>query len=233
MAGDVVVIDFLVRARGLAEAQAAAMVFVDDDDTVLVALEDGATRAGFHAGRLGAVIADAWNVEEVGVGIIARAHIFIPVHAPGGFIANGCQRRLAGTGEQGFLVIELEAFAEVSLCRAHAGLGLAILVAAAHLLPVLRCAITGGGVDLVEPHALLSLAGGPVGLAGHGAGLAADALVEVDDHCDLALAHELSVLSFPRYQVSRVSGIQSSDTAFSPARSSFEPFQTAKPICVA
>src|SRR6185312_1277931 len=53
------------------------------------------------------------------------------------------------------------------------------------VLPFPGVADTGLGLDIVEPDVLHALARGPDVLAGHRAGMAADALVEVHHHGDL------------------------------------------------
>src|SRR5690606_10345293 len=58
-------------------------------------------------------------------------------------------------------------------------------VPAGLVLPVLRVADAGLGLDVVEPRVLETFARGPHVLASHRAGVAADALVEVEDHRDL------------------------------------------------
>src|SRR5690606_405039 len=50
-------VDLLVRTAADAHAPAAALVLVDQDDAVLLALVDGAGRAGGDAGRVQAVLA--------------------------------------------------------------------------------------------------------------------------------------------------------------------------------
>ena len=57
-------VDLLVRAAGDALAPAAAAVLVDQHDAVLGALVDRARRAGRHAGRVEAVLADPGQVEH-------------------------------------------------------------------------------------------------------------------------------------------------------------------------
>ena len=64
LAGGPVEVDLLVRAGADAHAPAAAAVLVDEDDAVLAPLVDGPRAAGGHAGRVEAVVADAWQVEE-------------------------------------------------------------------------------------------------------------------------------------------------------------------------
>src|SRR6185369_3642815 len=85
--------------------------------------------------------------------------------------------------------------------RTHAGLYLAIALAhpaavpALLVLPVLRVADAGLGLDVVEPGVFHAFAVGPYVLAGDRAGVAADALVEVQHHRDLgADLHDYSPL---------------------------------------
>src|SRR5229473_2407168 len=62
-----VVIDLLVGAAGDAHAPTAALVLVDQDDAVLLALVDRARRAGRDAGRVEAVLAQPRQVHHEGV----------------------------------------------------------------------------------------------------------------------------------------------------------------------
>ena len=62
-----VVIDLLVGAAGDAHAPAAALVLVDQDDAVLLALVDRARRTGRDAGRIEAVLAQPRQVHHEGV----------------------------------------------------------------------------------------------------------------------------------------------------------------------
>ena len=62
-----VVVDLLVGAARHAHAPAAALVLVDEDDAVLLALVDGAGRAGRHARRVEAVLAQPRQVHHEGV----------------------------------------------------------------------------------------------------------------------------------------------------------------------
>lgn len=60
-------VDLLVRAAGDAHPPAAALVLVDQDDAVLLALVDRPARAGRHARRVQAVLAEARQVHHEGV----------------------------------------------------------------------------------------------------------------------------------------------------------------------
>ena len=60
-------IDLLVGAARHAHAPAAALVLVDQDDAVLLALVDGAGRAGRDAGRIEAMLAQPRQVHHEGV----------------------------------------------------------------------------------------------------------------------------------------------------------------------
>ena len=62
-----VVVDLLVGAARHAHAPAAALVLVDQDDAVLLALVDGAGRAGRDARRVEAVLAQPRQVHHEGV----------------------------------------------------------------------------------------------------------------------------------------------------------------------
>ncbi len=62
-----VVVDLLVRAAADAHAPAAALVLVDQHDAVFLALVDAAARAGRHAGRVQAVLAQPRQVHHEGV----------------------------------------------------------------------------------------------------------------------------------------------------------------------
>src|SRR5690242_15063612 len=73
----------------------------------------------------------------------------------------------------------------------HARLQLAVLFAqptaipALLVLPLLGITNTRLGLDIVEPRVFDALARGPYILAGDRTGMAPDALVEVQHHCDL------------------------------------------------
>ena len=67
LAGRPVVIDLLVRAAGDAHAPAAALVLVDQDDAVLLALVDRAGRTGGDAARVEAVLAQPRQIHHEGV----------------------------------------------------------------------------------------------------------------------------------------------------------------------
>src|SRR5690606_5198923 len=62
-----VVVDLLVRAGRYAHAPAAALVLVDQDDAVLLALVDRPRRARRHARRVEAVLAQARQVHHEGL----------------------------------------------------------------------------------------------------------------------------------------------------------------------
>ncbi|MNO89224.1 hypothetical protein D3C76_807020 [compost metagenome] len=63
-------VDLLVRAAGDAHPPAAALVLVDQDDAVLFALVDRPARAGRHARRVQAVLAEARQVHHEGVFVL-------------------------------------------------------------------------------------------------------------------------------------------------------------------
>ena len=105
LAGGPVVVDLLVRAARHAHAPAAALVLVDEDDAVFLALVDRARRAGRDAGRIEAVLAQARQVHHEGVFELAvhlllhvlevrvlgalgelAAEDFLPVRAPFDFL---------------------------------------------------------------------------------------------------------------------------------------------------
>src|SRR5690606_15006224 len=67
LAAGPVVVDLLVRAARHAHPPAAALVLVDQDDAVLLALVGRAGRARRHAGRVQAVLAQPGQVHHEGV----------------------------------------------------------------------------------------------------------------------------------------------------------------------
>ena len=108
-------VDLLVRAGLQAELVAAAAFLVTQDDAVFIALVQRAARAGLKAGRLRAVVAEAGHVEEVGVGVLACALVFVPVRTPFGLFAGGVQIDvLALAGAHHFFVVEVPAAAPFS-----------------------------------------------------------------------------------------------------------------------
>jgi hypothetical protein len=74
-----------------------------------------------------------------------------------------------------------------ALARLDAAVGLAdpAAIPLVLVLPLLRVADAGLGLNVVEPGVLDAGAAGPDVLAGHAAGVAADALVQIQDHADL------------------------------------------------
>ncbi len=229
-----VVIDLLVGAAGDAHAPAAALVLVDQDDAVLLALVDGAGGAGRHAGRVEAVLAQPRQVHHEGVLELAvdlllhalevvvgralgelAAQDLLPVRAPLDLLhalagderarargRKGLQLRrllqvLVVEGEGLVVVIDLgqvgvgEDLGQHAPFAADLGLDLAVPLAppaavpALLVLPVLGIADAGLGLDVVEPRVFHALAVGPHVLAGDGAGVTPDALVEVQHHRDL------------------------------------------------
>src|SRR4030042_4372195 len=85
---------------------------------------------------------------------------------------------------------------------------LPVLEAAAHLVPPLGGAVAGQGVDDVPPHVLHARLVRPEGLAGDGAFLAAETLVQVKDHGDLLfygllLSHDSCSCSGPLHPPAR------------------------------
>jgi len=86
-------------------------------------------------------------------------------------------------------MVELEVVADVAEGGQLAGRGRFLgigRVAAAHFFVIARIACARVGGDVHPAHVLGALARGPQALAGHGAGLATHALVQVDDVADLA-----------------------------------------------
>src|SRR3989304_2149361 len=176
-------VDLLVGAGLRAELVATAAVLVPQDDAVLLALVHGAAGAGLHAHRLRAVVAEARHVEVVGVGGFARARGLVPVGPPLGLLAHGVEEdRLALAAVEHFVVVEVPAAAPLFAGRPPAGPGQAVAIAAAHRLVVAGMAAAGLGVDGAPPLVVRPLISRPQHLAGHGAGLAADALVQIEDH---------------------------------------------------
>ncbi len=203
----------LVGAGLHALAVAAALLLVDQHDAVLGPLVDRLARAGGEAGRVGAVVADARQVEEPGVvhrqlgagGIEAiahpgRAHRVVLVDVGGvpllvaGQIAEhprafGLEAGSSGLEDGLAVVLAVGADALLSvppLPGAPVGVGLLQQLEDLHV-PELRVAAVGLGLDVGPPHVLLALAEGPGRLAGHGAALAGDAAVDVEHEGELPL----------------------------------------------
>ncbi len=227
-------VDLLVRAPADAHAPAAALLLVDEDDAILLALVDRTARAGRGAGRVKAVLAQARQVHHEGIFVLAvdvGLHLvevlvlaalgelgtenLLPVRAPLDLLhaLTGDQRartrhRLMLGDRRGVqvLVVEVERLVVVvdrrqvrvgEDVRQHAELAADLrvdgAVAVAHpaalplvlVFPLLRVADAGLGLDVVEPGVFHAFAAGPDVLAGDRAGVAADALVQVQDHAYL------------------------------------------------
>ena len=80
LSGAVVEVHLFVRAAGHALPPAAAAVLVHQHNPVLLALVDGAGRAGGHAGRIQAVLADPRQVEHEG-GVEFQLHLLLRLAA--------------------------------------------------------------------------------------------------------------------------------------------------------
>ena len=229
-----VVIDLLVRAGRHAHAPAAALVLVDQHDAVLLALVDRARRTGRDAGRVEAVLAQAWQIHHEGLFegavdlllhlvevVVTRplgelaAEDFLPVRTPldllhalsGQQRARPCGRLVLQLGRVvQVLVIEVERLVVVVDLRqvgvgedlgqhapATTGARHQLAAAVAHptavplflVFPFFGITDAGFGLDVVEPGVLHAFARGPHVLAGDRAGVAADALVQVQDHRNL------------------------------------------------
>ncbi len=229
-----VVVDLLVGAAADAHAPAAALVLVDEDDAVFLALVDAARRAARDARRVQAVLAQPGQVHHEGVLELAvdvlldvvevlvlralrefAAQDLFPVRAPddllhalagdqrtrprGGRVLH-LRRRLQVVvveGEGLVVVVDLrqvrvgedahQQLPLAALARADRAVGVAdpAAVPLVLVLPFLGVADAGLGLDVVEPGVFDAGAAGPDVLAGHAAGVAADALVQVQHHADL------------------------------------------------
>ena len=139
---------------------------------------------------MGAVVADARQVEVVAVRVFAAADILVPVRALAGVVVLRSQWCVGVAAEGNFMVVEIPRLAKLVDAGAVAGLGHAILEAAAHALVAMWRAGAGLRADRIPQHVRHAVALGPQALAGHGTGLAAEAFVEVHHHCDLSFAHD-------------------------------------------
>ena len=88
-----VVIDLLVRAAGHAHAPAAALVLIDQNDAVFLALVDRAGRAGRDAGRIEAMLAQPRQIHhegvfELAVDLLLHALEIVVLRALGEFAAE-------------------------------------------------------------------------------------------------------------------------------------------------
>jgi hypothetical protein len=229
-----VVVDLLVRTAGDAHPPAAALVLVDQYNTVLFALVDRTARTCRHAGRVEAVLTQPRQIHHEGVFELAvdiglhvlevdvaatlgklGAEYLFPVGTPlnllhtlarnqrarprGGLVLAllGGMQMLVVEGERLVVVVDLRQIRVGEDVRQHPPLAadarldpaiLATQPAAPPLvlvLPFLGIANAGLGLDVVEPGVLDTFTAGPDVLAGHRAGVTADALVEVEDHAYL------------------------------------------------
>ncbi len=203
-----------VRTGLQAFAVTATALLVDEHDAVFGALVNGIARAGSEAGGIGAVITDSRQVEEPGL-VLRQGFSAFEVLALDPFL--GADRMvLVAVGGGPFFVGRQVAQGflgalgtDVDLGRFEDGLavefavraflafsfvvpGLAARVGALQQIenlnvPMMRIAAVGLGFDVVPPHVFLAAREGPGGLAGHGAALAADAAVEVEDKGELVV----------------------------------------------
>ena len=227
MALHLVEIDLLVWAGLLAEAVTIAAPLVDQHDAVLLPLADGLARAGLKTGRVGAMVADARQVEVVAVGELPAADILIPIGALAGMATVGFQRNAGIAAEGHLVVVEIPGLAVFLHRGTVPGLGHPVAEAPAHALETMGGTDPRLGVHRVPQHVGHAVALGPQALAGDGTGLTAEAFVQVHDHGDLSFAHDGSLV-----QASRARSAQSMEKALMPARSSLPPRHRAKPMPV-
>ena len=161
-----------------------ALLLMDHHQAVLLALVYRFIRAGFKTCRLGAVVAHPRHIEKGVVGIFARSLILIP-------IGSRPRRR---TRSRSFLfpfekptgVVEFEGNAIIDHRRNLPFLQDSILVSTALALPVSWIPQTWGGFDIPPIHVVLSRSTSPKSLACDSACLAANALIQVGNICQLA-----------------------------------------------
>ena len=182
--------DLLVRARLDAVTVSLAALLIDHHEAVL-ALVDRVAGTGVEAGRLRAVVAQPWQVEEVGVRPLALALVLVPVVAPRGPAAVSAARLepllLSAPFEEHLVVVELECVATLDERRERAGSRAPLGVEASALLfEVARMAAARAGGHAHPAHVLGARPLRPQTLAGHHTGLATHALAEIDHRGELA-----------------------------------------------
>ncbi len=209
-AANLVEVDLLVRAGSRAGLVALALTFVSQDDAEVVAFVERPPRTRLHTGRLGAMVADPRHVVEIGVREFAGALVLVPVHGPVGFAIFRLQADVVRGGVDFFpVVLGSGSAAELLGSRVLPEHHLAVLVVTtAHLLPV-----AGGAAPRQRVHTAPPLLVGPrlvlmpEHLAGHRAGLTANAFVQIENHCNLP-THAVSLFSAPTFVMStRVSRV--------------------------
>ena len=142
-------------------------------------------QASRHAG-IGAVVAQPGEIEVVVLAQHERADVFVPVRR----VAHLLLRHgLHSALEEALGVVVFEGLAVIFLGRQFGGPQFAVFEAAANLVPIAWIPLARTGLDVVPVHVVHAVAIGPQLLAGHGAGLATQALVEVEHHRDLMLRH--------------------------------------------
>src|SRR5512139_2420705 len=183
-------VDLFVGTGANAFLCATAAVLVAKHQAIFRSFVHGAVRARFDARGLRAVVAEAWDVKEVGIGVLTPALVFIPVHPPRRWFALGLQERaLPFAGGVHLLVIELPGSPDLLFRGDPASYQPAIgIVPAAHLLVVARGAATGLCIHRAPPHMIAAVPLRPQHLAGNGTGLTADAAVQIEDPRDLVLS---------------------------------------------
>ena len=201
--------DLLVRAGFRAELVASTFILIPQDNAIPRTLVHRAARAGLHAYRVGALVAEAGQVEEVAVGPLATALVFIPVRPPARRLADRFQMdRGSLAAVVHVLIVEVPAAAELLSSRECAWPGQAVAVTAAHLFPVLGIAAAGHGIDAAPPHVvgavLPVVVPSPEHLAGNGTRLASNALVQVEDHGNLAASLHRTAVGWHIYPLSAI-----------------------------
>ncbi len=199
-------IDALVRTGLGAKTIAMTSLFIDEDDAFLLATVDRISRAGFQAGRVFAVHANERQIKEIRVRIFAAAHVLVPVpvRTPvrGGAVALPWPQIIlillaVAAAKESSVILEIPGLAPVPLAGQRTRYRLAVPESAAQLERISRRTLPRHGIDDVPPHRVHAVAPRPVRLAPDTAGLAAQALVEIEHHRELVLFCRRNVHNAP------------------------------------
>src|SRR3989338_3041769 len=200
----------LVRAGLYALAVATALLLVYEHDSVLGSLVDRLARAGGQTGRITAMVTDARQIEEPGL-MLWKLHasfvefvahpffsdrvIFIDIGRIPFLIAGQIAEHPSAIGGEHLLRFENRLAVKLAVRSLRIGgrLSRPALVSGIGFfqeiedldVPGLGVSSVGFRLHIGPPHVLLPFVEGPGGLARHGAALAGDTAVDIEDESKL------------------------------------------------